>query len=179
MQWLLLIILFSWKELTHLSGNGSWKRWGIGVGSPHAHHSKKRWRHLLGLYHQRLQPTYQIKGLSSFKSSLVYCTGGTVGTSLTNLNITMHLNWIMSPGKSVSLLHPLASLNIIDCLWELTNSMTLPKKSRRLLYLTFLIVRFTWMIGNFSHSWETPLQVLEQVLQRLPANKLHCSSSQM
>jgi len=45
---------------------------------------------------------------------------------------------------------PLATITIIDCLRELTNFMTLPKKSWRLCYVTFLIVRFTWMILEIS-----------------------------
>jgi len=77
------------KELTHLYGIGAWKRLGHQNGEPHVSLSKTD-----GTIHWSL-PLEAFIDFSSqrfiLKSSLMYCTGSAVGTSITNLDITMRL----------------------------------------------------------------------------------------
>jgi len=98
----LLIILFP-KELTHLSGIGTWKWLGHQNGSPHVILSKQD-----GTFHwvstfSGFNWFIKLRLIPIIIDVLHRCSWY---KSFTKLDINMHLNWIMSPGKSVSLLHP-------------------------------------------------------------------------
>jgi len=72
---------------------------------------QERWQHSLGLYLQRLPLIYKPKAYLLLNHH--WCAAQVQWVQVfTKLNITMHLNWIMSPGKSVSLLYPLTAFNI-------------------------------------------------------------------
>jgi len=142
------------KELTHLSGIEAWERLRHQNGESPRYPFQERWHYSLGLYFQRLQLIYYTKGYSL--SNHHWCTAQVQWIQvITKLHTSMHLNWIMSPGKSASFFHPLATINIIDCLWQLTALMTLPQTSWRLFYMTLLMVRFIWMMFNLSAIAET------------------------
>jgi len=100
----------SWKNWLTFFVLRLGKDWGIRMGSLQDILSKKddsiHWVSTFKGFHWFIKP--QVYLLSNHH----WCTAQVQWVQVfTKLNITMHLNWIMSPGKSVSLLYPLAAFN--------------------------------------------------------------------
>jgi len=77
---------------------------GASEWEPPCYPFQARWHLSLGLYCQRLPLiSKKLRLIPIIIDVLHRCSWY---KSFTKLDINMHLNWIMSPGKSVSLLHP-------------------------------------------------------------------------
>jgi len=123
---------------------------------------QERWQHSLGLYLQRLPLIYKPKAYLLLNHH--WCAAQVQWVQVfTKLNIAMHLNWIMSPGKSVSLLYPWQLSIFIDCLWKLITSFDIAKAiMETVLHDTPDGEVYLDDVWIFCYSREAHLQVLEQ-----------------
>jgi len=120
---------------------------GASEWEPPCYPFQARWHLSLGLYLQRLQLIYK----TQVDSNHHWCTAQVQLVQIFYQIGYQYAFELDNESRQVCVIvTSLAPINIIDCPWELITSLTLPKKSWRLFYMTFLIVRFTWIILEIS-----------------------------